>query len=123
MVTLQAIRSHNASLQSLAPGLVAVFVGGTSGISLSTALALARDTLSPKIYLVGRSQPAADSAIASIKSLNPGAETTFLQGDISLLANVDRFCEEIATREKRVNLLFMTPGYMTLKGEMRRPKD
>ncbi|KAL4862328.1 hypothetical protein BDV12DRAFT_190490 [Aspergillus spectabilis] len=116
MVSLQTIKAHNAALKSLSPGLVAVFVGGTSGISLSTALALARHTVSPKIYLIGRSQPAADSAIASIKSLNPSAQPTFLQSDISLLKNVDSVCAEIVKREERVNLLFMTPGYMTLKG-------
>ncbi|KAL6239484.1 hypothetical protein BDW75DRAFT_198301 [Aspergillus navahoensis] len=116
MVSLQAVRAHNASLNSLGAGLVAVFVGGTSGISLSTALALARHTISPKIYLVGRSKPAAESAIKSIKALNPSAEPVFLQSDISLLKNVDRVCEQITRREKYVNILFMTPGYLTLKG-------
>ncbi|KMU78676.1 hypothetical protein DIZ76_016464 [Coccidioides immitis] len=116
MVNLQAIQAHNAALKSLAPGLVAVFVGGTSGISLSTALAFARHTLSPKIYLIGRNQSAADTAIASMKSINSSAQPTFLQTDISLLKNVDSVCAEIAAKEKKLNLLFMTPGYMTLKG-------
>lgn len=116
MVKLQTIQAHNAALTSVAPSLVAVFVGGTSGISLSTALALARHTSSPKIYLIGRSQSAADTAIASMKSINPSAQPTFLQTDISLLKNVDRVCADIAARESKVNLLFMTPGYLTIKG-------
>ncbi|KAK2821809.1 hypothetical protein FQN49_007653 [Arthroderma sp. PD_2] len=116
MVKLQTIQAHNATLKSLAPGLVAVFVGGTSGISLSTALALARNTSSPKIYLIGRNQAAADSAIASLKTINPSAQPTFLQADISLLKNVDSVCDEIAAREKKLNLLFMTPGYLTMRG-------
>ncbi|PGH10642.1 hypothetical protein AJ79_05356 [Helicocarpus griseus UAMH5409] len=116
MVNLQTVKSHNASLKSLGSGLVAVFVGGTSGISLSTALAFARHTTSPKIYLIGRSQSAADTAIASIKTINPSAQSTFLQSDISLLKNVDTTCTEILAKEKRLNLLFMTPGYFTLKG-------
>ncbi|KAG2027920.1 hypothetical protein GB937_000368, partial [Aspergillus fischeri] len=116
MVTLHAVQAHNAALTSLASGLVAVFVGGTSGIALSTALALTRYTTSPKIYLIGRSQSAADAAIASIKSINPSAQPTFLQADISLLKNVDSVCAELASREKSINLLFMTPGYLTLKG-------
>ncbi|PWY68619.1 hypothetical protein BO70DRAFT_344715 [Aspergillus heteromorphus CBS 117.55] len=116
MVNLQTVLAHNAALKSLAPGLVAVFVGGTSGISLSTAVALARHTISPKIYLVGRSQSAADTAIASMKSINPSAQMTFCQADISLLTNVDSVCAEIAAKEKKLNLLFMTPGYLTLKG-------
>ncbi|RAL13356.1 uncharacterized protein BO97DRAFT_450010 [Aspergillus homomorphus CBS 101889] len=115
MVTLQAIRAHNLALKSLGPSLVAVF-GGTSGISLSTAQALARYTTSPKIYLIGRNQPAATRAIEDLKAINPSAQPTFLQTDISLLANVDRVCAEITTREKHLNLLFMTPGYMTMRG-------
>ncbi|RAK82026.1 uncharacterized protein BO72DRAFT_419920 [Aspergillus fijiensis CBS 313.89] len=116
MVTLHTIQAHNATLKSAIPNLVAVFVGGTSGISLSTAQTLARYTPSPKIYLIGRSQPAADRAIADLKAINPAAQPTFLQADISLLTNVDRVCAEIAARESRLNLLFMTPGYLTLKG-------
>ncbi|KAF9895113.1 hypothetical protein FE257_000015 [Aspergillus nanangensis] len=116
MVSIQRIHAHNASLKSLTPNLVAVFVGGTSGISLSTALALARHTISPKIYLIGRSQSAASAAIASMKQINPSAQPTFLQTDISLLRNVDRVCREIAAREPKLNLLFMTPGLITLHG-------
>ncbi|KAL4947819.1 hypothetical protein BDW69DRAFT_199349 [Aspergillus filifer] len=116
MVNLQTVRAHNESLKSLGPGLVAVFVGGTSGISLSTALALARHSTSPRIYLIGRSQSAADDAIERIKTLNPNAQPTFLKADISLLKGVDGVCEEIKKREKYLNLLFMTPGYLTLSG-------
>ncbi|SPO03700.1 uncharacterized protein DNG_06383 [Cephalotrichum gorgonifer] len=110
MVKFEAIQAHNATLKSLAPGLVAAFVGGTSGISLSTALALARHTNAPKIYLIGRSQSAADEAIASMQKINPSAQPTFIQADVSLLKNVDTVCEEIAAKEKALNLLFMTPG-------------
>ncbi|KAL2825701.1 hypothetical protein BJY01DRAFT_153268 [Aspergillus pseudoustus] len=117
MVALNAVKAQNAALNTtLAPGLVAVFVGGTSGIALSTALALARHTVSPKIYLIGRSQPAADDAISTIKSINPSATPTFLKSDISLLKNVDTVCAEISAAENKLNLLFMTPGYLTWKG-------
>jgi hypothetical protein len=32
------------------------------------------------------------------------------------LKNVDQVCEQIASRERYVNILFMTPGYLTLRG-------
>lgn len=51
-----------------------------------------------------------------MKTINPSAQPTFLQTDISLLKNVNSVCAEIAAKEKKLNLLFMTPGYMTLKG-------
>ncbi|KAF7712872.1 Uncharacterized protein PECH_001845 [Penicillium ucsense] len=116
MVTLQAVQAHNGALRSRATGLVAVFVGGTSGIALSTALAFTRHTTAPRIYLIGRSRSAADTAIASMKNINPSSQPFFLQSDISLLKNVDKACAEIAAREQKVNLLFMTPGVMTMKG-------
>ncbi|KAL2862241.1 uncharacterized protein BJX67DRAFT_310802 [Aspergillus lucknowensis] len=117
MVNLPTVKAHNATLKSaLRPGIVAVFVGGTSGIALSTALALARYTLSPKIYLIGRNQSAANSAISTMKSINPSATLTFLKADISRLKNVDSVCAEILAKEKTLNLLFMTPGYLTTRG-------
>ena len=51
-----------------------------------------------------------------MKSINSSAQPTFLQSDISLLENVDKVCAEIIAKEKKLNLLFMTPGYLTLKG-------
>lgn len=51
-----------------------------------------------------------------MKSINPSAQPTFLQSDISLLKNVDKVCAEIKAKESKVNLLFMTAGYMTTKG-------
>lgn len=79
-------------------------------------MALARHTPSPKIYLIGRSQSAADEALAALSAINPSAQATFVQADISVLKNVDGVCAGIAAKEKHVNLLFMTPGYLTLKG-------
>jgi hypothetical protein len=51
-----------------------------------------------------------------MENINPSVQPTFLQSDISLLKNVDSVCAEIAAKEKKLNLLFMTPGYMTLNG-------
>ncbi|CBF78048.1 uncharacterized protein ANIA_11122 [Aspergillus nidulans FGSC A4] len=116
MVSLRAVRAHNASLKSLGANLVAVFVGGTSGISLSTALSLARHTVSPTIYLIGQSRQAAESAVRSIRALNPSAEAIFLLSDISLMKNVDQICKQIESRGRYVNIVFMTPGYLTLRG-------
>jgi hypothetical protein len=51
MVAIDVVRAHNASLKSLPPNLVAVFVGGTSGIGFFTAREVSRDYLKAcKIY-------------------------------------------------------------------------
>ena len=40
----------------------------------------------------------------------------FIKKDVSLLQNVDEACEEIKSKESKVNLLFMSSGTMSLKG-------
>jgi NAD(P)-dependent dehydrogenase (short-subunit alcohol dehydrogenase family) len=116
MVSLTAVRTHNSSLKSLSPGLVAVFVGGTSGIGLSTAREFVRNTNSPHIYLVGRNETEAKHIITEFQTLNATSKVDFIKSDVSLLKNVDQACQEIAQKEKKVNLLFMTMGYLTVNG-------
>lgn len=116
MIPLADVRASNAALKSLPAGLVAVFVGGTSGIGLFTARELVRNTVSPHIYLIGRNQTEATKIIEELKGINASSQVDFIQKDVSLLKNVDEACKEIAAKEKQVNLLFMTCGYFTLKG-------
>ena len=42
----------------------------------------------------------------------------FIKADTSLLKNVDTACKEIQTKEEKVNVLFMTTGYLTLSGRL-----
>ncbi|ORY10616.1 hypothetical protein BCR34DRAFT_566391 [Clohesyomyces aquaticus] len=116
MVSLSEVRSQNASLKSLAPGLVAIFVGGTSGIGLYTAREFVRNTNAPHVYLVGRNQTEATRIIAELQELNPSSQLEFIKSDVSLLKNVDQACNQIKAKESKVNLLFMTVGYLTMKG-------
>lgn len=39
-----------------------------------------------------------------------------MQRDITLLKSVDLICAELAQRERKIHCLFLTAGYMTLKG-------
>ncbi|USP82712.1 hypothetical protein yc1106_09986 [Curvularia clavata] len=116
MVAISAVRSHNASLKSHLPNPVAVFVGGTSGIGLFTARELVRNTASPHVYLVGRNATEANKIIQELQTINSASQVSFIQKDVSLLKNVDEACKEIKSKEKEVNILFMTCGYLTLKG-------
>jgi NAD(P)-dependent dehydrogenase (short-subunit alcohol dehydrogenase family) len=116
MVALTDVRTSNSALKSLPANLVAVFVGGTSGIGLYTARELARNTTSPHIYLIGRNQAGATKIIEELKSINSSSQVSFIQKDVSLLKNVDEACQEIHTKEKQVNLLFITCGYFVFTG-------
>ncbi|KAL4863295.1 hypothetical protein BDV12DRAFT_202208 [Aspergillus spectabilis] len=115
MVDLQDILSHNAQISSsFAPGLVALFVGATSGIGAATLKAFAKYTRRPRAYFVGRSQPAANLIIEECKALNPQGEYIFIQADVSLIRVVDEVCSRIKAREKDLNILFLSQGVPSL---------
>ncbi|ORY27106.1 putative short-chain dehydrogenases/reductase [Naematelia encephala] len=88
MVAQSAVLSSNSSLAtSLPAGMVAVFVGATSGIGEYALKAFAQQAKSPKIYFVGRSKDAADRPM---------------------------LCQQILAKEDSINLLFQTQGTMLM---------
>lgn len=111
MVTLTNVQSSNAQIATaLPPGLVAVFVGATNGIGETSLREFARHARQPRVYFVGRSQEAGDRIAADCRELNPEGEFIFIKADISLLKSVDDVCREIASKERCINLLFLTCG-------------
>ncbi|KAE9400606.1 hypothetical protein BT96DRAFT_1097256 [Gymnopus androsaceus JB14] len=96
MVSLTQMLASNALIStSLPPNLVAVFLGGTSGIGESTLKAFVSHTIRPKVYLVGRSRISADRIIEECRTLGPEdhigeSEIVFLQADLSLMKVVER---------------------------------
>lgn len=116
MVTIKDVRISNANFKdsNKADGQVAVFIGGTSGIGMGTLKQFAKQANSPKIYIAGRSKSAATPLLKELESLNPTGTYIFQETEISLLKNADEVCEEIKTKEEKVDLLFMSPAYITL---------
>ncbi|KAE8419729.1 hypothetical protein BDV36DRAFT_307492 [Aspergillus pseudocaelatus] len=115
MVSLQRARQVNKSVSGRRSKLVAVFVGGTSGIGEATAKQLAKTIESPTIYLVGRNGSAGSRIIKELNTLNPYGTFEFIKSDVSLLREVDATCHEIKSKERRVDLLFMTPGHLAAR--------
>ncbi len=91
-------------------------MGGTSGIGEVTARALVRDTVSPRVYLVGRNEKQASKIIEELRQVNPDGQISFVQCDAARLKSVDEACKTIQEKEDKVNLLFMTAGILTTKG-------
>ncbi len=116
MVSLSSIRSSNSLIHKALPEkLVAIFVGGTSGIGESTLKAFVASAIQPRVYIVGRSQENADRIIKECAKLGPAgyegqAEVLFLKADISSMKVVDGVCEDIKRKETQVNLLFFSTG-------------
>ncbi|KAF5863279.1 hypothetical protein ETB97_010401 [Aspergillus alliaceus] len=112
MANLRLVRQANTAVREQRPNLVAVFVGGTSGIGEATAKELVKTARSPTIYIIGRNQEAGSSILADCRALNPHGSYEFIMSDVSLLREVDAACREIQRKEPVVDLLFMTPGHL-----------
>lgn len=97
---------------------VAVFVGATSGLGEHTAYAFAKYTKEPTIYIIGRNAEAGSRVLAKLKELNPNplAKYHFLQHDVTLISEADKLSQTIAQNESRINLLFLSPGFLTTAG-------
>ena len=122
MVALDVCNASNASIvTSLPAGMVAVFVGATSGIGEYTLKAFARQAKNPKAYFIGRSQEAGSRITAECQSINPGGQFIFIKSDVSLLNNVNDVCKQILEQEDCVNLLFQTQGTLVTDSEFACP--
>jgi NAD(P)-dependent dehydrogenase (short-subunit alcohol dehydrogenase family) len=111
MVALDFVKASNASIpQNLPSDLVAVFVGGTSGVGEATLTLFTKSTRRPRIYIVGRSRDAAERIITKCRIDNSEGSYSFIQKDLDLMSNVEEVCEEISGREEAINLLFLSAG-------------
>lgn len=116
MVSLELMRASNSLVAtSLPAGLVAVFVGATSGIGETTLKQFARQAKQPRIYFLGRREQEGKRIQAELRHLNPSGEYHFVQADVSLLKNVDDACRHLQGRESAINLLFLTCGSLITK--------
>lgn len=111
MVSYTAVKKSNDSIATaLPPRLVAVFIGATNGIGEYTLKQFARCTKLPRVYFVGRSQEAGSRIEEECKKLNPDGNFTFIKADTSLIRNVDDVCQNLKSKEKVINLLFLSTG-------------
>ena len=118
MVSLTDVQSSNSRIASvLPPGLVAVYVGATSGVGEVSLKQFAKQVRQPRVYFVGRSQEAGDRIAAECKTLNAEGEYIFIKADVSLIRTVDEVCRDIKKKEKAINLLYLSPGSLLIDGK------
>lgn len=108
--SLIQVRDWNSSLKTTRPEIVAVFVGGTSGIGRSTAIKLASATERPTIYIVGRNETAGAQVVNELKTTNGAGSYSFIAADVSHLRNVDEVCEKLKSSIATLDLLFLSSG-------------
>ncbi|KAK1720271.1 short-chain dehydrogenase/reductase [Colletotrichum acutatum] len=119
MASIQAVNQSNALVASLPKGLVAVFIGATSGIGKSTLQHLAQHARSPHIYTVARPQSVAshETFLASLRATtNPNANYTLLRADHALVSDIDAAMDIILQQETKVDILFLSAGFIAFEG-------
>ena len=117
MVSLRDVQSSNSRIASALPrGLVAVFVGATSGVGETSLKQFAKHARQPRVYFIGRSQEAGERIAAECKALNSEGEYIFIQADTSLIRTIDDICQEVKSKEEAVNLLFLSTGSLINTG-------
>jgi len=122
MVKLSQVQASNAQVGESNHIKTAVFVGATSGIgraALTELVAASEKRHGLRIYVVGRSNTTA----ATTEHLNTlrqkgTAELVYLEGDVSLLAEVKRLCDELKKRESSLDLLYLSAGYVPFSGRV-----
>ncbi|KAH3911698.1 hypothetical protein HBH56_127370 [Parastagonospora nodorum] len=118
MPNLSIIHASNTNLTPSTVPQTAIFLGATAGIGKITLTALIKLGFQFKAYVIGRkaSFPAFRTFAAEMKGVNAKASLIWIEGEVSLLAEAKRVCEEIKKSERRVDLLFMSTGYAPLGG-------
>ncbi|KAK5447756.1 hypothetical protein LTS15_009254 [Exophiala xenobiotica] len=118
MVTLQTIRKSNARIAELPEGLVALFLGATSGIGQSTLLQFAQHAVRPHIYIVARrtSAPATKGLLQRLQATNPDATYTIIEKDVSLIRETNDVVDFLKARETKLDLLFESVGFISFTG-------
>ncbi len=84
-------------------GKVSLVTGGTSGIGLAAANALAKE--GAYVYITGRREPELRTAVQQI-----GRNATGVRGDVSNAADLDRLFAQIGEEKGRLDILFANAG-------------
>src|SRR5689334_23568428 len=84
-------------------GKIALVTGGSSGLGLATAQRFALE--GALVFITGRRKAELDKAVDLI-----GSEAVAIQGDISVMADLNRLYETIKQRAGRLDVLFANAG-------------
>lgn len=118
MTSIDKVIEQNKAVKDDVERPVGVFVGGTSGIGEYTAYNFAKYTHDPTIYIIGRSENAGQAVLKKLKEINPSgnAHYYFKKHDVTLIKDCDELCKALNANEEKVNLLFLSAGFLTTDG-------
>ncbi|KAK9781313.1 putative NAD(P)-binding domain-containing protein [Seiridium cardinale] len=118
MVSLKVVQQSNAQVANLPRGLVALFIGATSGIGESALQHFAQHAPAPRIYTVARPSTAAshEKLISSLRVSKPEGTYKLITADVSLVAEIDKVVKAVVDKETKIDFLVMSAGFMAFEG-------
>ncbi|PWY94620.1 hypothetical protein BO94DRAFT_572191, partial [Aspergillus sclerotioniger CBS 115572] len=123
MVSIPEIRASNARITTTTAPQIVVFTGATDGIGKATLTRLISTNLPIKIYAIGRNGQKHESFLSQLRKSNKKATIIWLEGQISLLADTKRLCDEIKARETFIDCLYMSAGFITSGERVETPES
>ena len=93
-------------------GKTVVITGGTSGIGEVAALNLAGQ--GARIVLIARDSARGEATLAKLRQANPSAQHTAYYGDLSVIADMKRVAQAVASNEARIDVLINNAGAVFL---------
>ncbi|GKZ34792.1 hypothetical protein AbraIFM66950_005148 [Aspergillus brasiliensis] len=113
MASISEIRASNARITSETVPHTAVFTGATDGIGKATLTRLVLTKLPVRVYVIGRNGKKHQAFLDELRQSNRHAEITWMEGQLSLLADTKRLCDEIRKHEKSLDCLYLGAGFIS----------
>ncbi|KAI0147342.1 hypothetical protein GGR57DRAFT_260097 [Xylariaceae sp. FL1272] len=117
MVSISEIKGSNLRITENTAPQTAVFTGGTDGIGKATLIRLVATKVPIKVYVVGRNGDRHKSFLEELRRSNDQADIVWVEGQLALLAEVQRISEAIKSRETSIDVLFMSAGFIYIGNE------
>jgi NAD(P)-dependent dehydrogenase (short-subunit alcohol dehydrogenase family) len=113
MVSLSEMRASNTRITEDTVPHIAVFTGATDGIGKAALVRLLATKLPIKVYVIGRNGDKHKAFLDQLRGSNKQANVIWLEGQLTLLADTRRLCDEIKAREKCIDALYMSAGFIS----------
>ena len=122
MVTLQTIHASNNRLKDAGDGLVALFLGATSGIGQAVLKQFAQHAVKPRVYIVARNATATAPLVEELRRLNADGQYEVVEKNVSLIKETDEVAKIVKAKETKLDLLFMSVGFFSFDGRQGQKK-
>jgi NAD(P)-dependent dehydrogenase (short-subunit alcohol dehydrogenase family) len=113
MVSMSEIRASNTRIAESTAPHTAVFTGATDGIGRAALIRLIATKLPVRVYVIGRKGDKHKAFLDQLRGSNKHANIIWLEGQLSLLADTKRLCDAIKAREKCIDALYMSAGFIS----------